>query len=317
MKQVFSLLTILSFLLLASLPLMSQAVNYDESSIVLKTPTGDIFGTLTIPKDAKKSKLAIIIAGSGPTDRNGNNKYATNESLKLLAHELANAKIASIRYDKRGIADSQAAGAVEAELRFEDYVNDVKAWVDMMKLDPRFKEIIIIGHSEGSLIGMLAAEKVQGYISIAGPGRPADEVLKEQLSSVPEDMKKVAFLCLDTLKMGKTITIKDTRLYSIFRPSVQPYMISWIKYNPALEIAKLKIPILILNGTNDIQVGVEDAKKLSAASPKAKLVLIENMNHIFRKVQGDRQANFATYNNASLPIDQDFIKAVTSFIKKI
>ncbi len=317
MKQLLSLLIIFTFITVLPFQGLSQELNYTESAIVLKTPTGDINGTLTIPKSGKKFTVALIIAGSGPTDRNGNNKFAMNESLKLLAHELANAKCASVRFDKRGIAESEAAMSAESELRFEDYVNDAKAWVDMLKADSRFKDLVIIGHSEGSLIGILAAEKAQGFISLAGAGRTADDVLREQLSSIPESMKIIAYASLDTLKQGKTVTIKDTRLNSIFRPSVQPYLISWIKYDPAIEIAKLKIPILIVNGTNDIQVGVDDAKKLAAANPKAKLVLIDNMNHIFRKIMGDRQENFSSYNNASLPIDPDMVKAVNSFIKKI
>ncbi|HMG14840.1 MAG TPA: alpha/beta hydrolase, partial [Saprospiraceae bacterium] len=221
MKQLSSFLILISFISFAPIKGISQEINYEETPIVLKTPTGDIKGTLTVPKSVKKFSIALIIAGSGPTDRNGNNKYAMNESLRLLAHELANAKIASVRYDKRGIAESESAMTAEADLRFEDYVNDAKAWVDLIKADPRFKEVVIIGHSEGSLIGMMAAEKAEGYVSIAGAGRPADEVLLEQLSSIPETMKKSAFAALDTLKQGKTATITDNRLYSIFRTSVQ------------------------------------------------------------------------------------------------
>ena len=106
-------------------------------------------------------------------------------------------------------------------------------------------------------------------------------------------------------------------LYSLFRPSVQPYLISWIKYDPQVEIKKLTIPVLIIQGTNDIQVSVNDAKLLAKAKPSAKLVLIKNMNHIFRTLEStDKAANAATYNDASLPISDELVTTITSFINQ-
>ncbi len=103
-------------------------------------------------------------------------------------------------------------------------------------------------------------------------------------------------------------------LVTLFRPSVQPYIISWFKYNPQEEIKKLQIPVLIIPGTKDIQVTTEDAKLLATANPKAKLALINNMNHIFRIVKGSRDENIATYSNASLPISDELVKTIIMFI---
>lgn len=317
MKSISRILNILSIVFGFSLIAISQNVSYDETPIVLTTATGEIHGTLTIPKNSKKVPVALLIAGSGPTDRNGNNKFAKNDGLKLLAHELADKKIASLRYDKRGLAESEGAMTSESDLRFEDFVNDAKAWVDLLKADKRFKSVTIIGHSEGSLIGMLASENAQGYVSLAGPGRYANELLKDQLNTIPESMKKATFASIDSLKQGYTLKTVDPRLYSIFRPSVQPYLISWFKYDPAQEIAKLKIPVLIIQGSTDLQVGVEEGKKLAAANPKAKYVVIENMNHVFRKVGDDRQTNLATYTNSSMPLHEELVKTLVTFIKKI
>jgi len=284
---------------------------------VLHTTTGDIFGTLTIPKNADKVDVALIIAGSGPTDRNGNNPMMKNESLRKLAYGLANNNIASLRYDKRGIAESKNAAKSEADLTFEDYVADAKHWINLLKKDKRFSKVFVIGHSEGSLIGMLAAyQMADGYISIAGAGKSADKILKEQLAIQPQAIKDLSFPIIDSLVSGNTVQNVNPMLSSLFRPSVQPYLISWFHYNPQVEIQKLAIPVLIIQGTNDIQVSAEDAKLLAKANGHAQLVLIENMNHIFRIVEGNRKANIATYNNPSLPISEEMINSIIAFMKK-
>lgn len=290
---------------------------FTETTIILHTAKGDISGTLTIPGDNPgKMPVALIIAGSGPTDRNGNNPMMKNESLKLLAHGLASQNIASLRFDKRGIGESRAAGKTEAELRFEDYINDARSWIDTLKKDDRFTKVIVTGHSEGSLIGMIAAyKKADGYVSIAGAGRSADKILKEQLTAQPAIVKDSSYPIIDSLVMGKTVANVPKMLFALFRPSVQPYMISWFHYDPQTEIKKLTIPVLILQGTNDLQVTVDDANLLAKAHPKAQLVLIKNMNHVLRIVEGDRKANLATYITAD-PISQELVTTIAAFANR-
>src|SRR6476620_1102817 len=293
-----------------------QDSSYQESPVVLHTSSGDIFGTLTMPQSKAGVPVALIIAGSGPTDRNGNNPMMKNESLHKLAMELADSGIASLRYDKRAIAESKAASKQEADLRFDDYVNDAKDWIGLLRKDKRFSRIIVIGHSEGSLIGMIAAnQNADGYVSIAGAGRPADKILKEQLDKQPQAVKDLSFPIIDSLVAGKTVSNVNPLLYSLFRPSVQPYIISWFRYDPSVEIRKLSIPVMIIQGTNDIQVPVQDAVLLSKASKHSQLVEIEKMNHIFRIVEGDRNANIATYKDASLPISAELTRSIVSFIR--
>ena len=316
MKQIKIILFLLSFNVMA----VNASANNDptsvETKITLQTKTGEIYGTLTTPEKFEKIPVALIIAGSGPTDRDGNNPMMKNNSLKILASELAKNGIATVRYDKRGISESKPAGKIEADLRFDDYVNDAKEWIQLLRKDKRFSKLIVIGHSEGSLIGMLAATTAEKFISIAGAGQSADKILKEQLSSQPKEVQDLCFPMIDSLKSGKTIDNVPPMLNSLFRPSVQPYMISWFKYDPQNEIKKLSVPSLILQGMNDIQVSVEDARRLSTANPKAELVLINNMNHIFRIVDGDRQANIATYSKGDLPISNELVKNITTFILK-
>jgi len=316
MKTAFSLL-FLSLMISLS---VTASINSDtvsiEKKISLKTTSGEIFGTLTTPEKVTKIPVALIIAGSGPTDRDGNNQVMKNNSLKMLSSALVKNGIATLRYDKRGIAESKAAGKNEADLRFEDYVNDAKGWLQLLKQDKRFSKVIIIGHSEGSLIGMLVATAADKYISIAGAGQSADKKIKEQLIAQPKIVKDVAYPIIDSLKNEKIVTNIDPMLYSLFRPSIQPYLISWFRYDPQSEIKKLTIPVLILQGTNDIQVSVEDARLLSNAYPKAHLVYVDKMNHVFKIVEGDRPANIKTYNDLSLPIADKLVNSITDFILK-
>jgi uncharacterized protein len=287
-----------------------------ETKITLQTKTGDLFGTLSTPEKFKKIPVALLIAGSGPTDRDGNNPVMKNNSLKMLAAGLSKKGIATLRYDKRGIAESKASAKSEADLRFEDYVSDAKDWIQLLKQDKRFSKVMVIGHSEGSLIGMMAGAHAAKFISIAGAGQSADKILKVQLSTQPKEVQDLCFPIIDSLKNGKTVENVNPMLFSLFRPSVQPYMISWFKCDPQVEIRKLTIPVLIVQGTNDIQVSADDANRLSAANPKAKLVLIDKMNHIFKLVEGDKQANLASYSNPVLPVSDEMVKSISGFILK-
>lgn len=314
-----SIITTAFFLLLTTIVMAASYKDtaFAETPVVLHTATGTIYGTLTMPEAAGKIPVALIIAGSGPTDRNGNNPAMKNESLKMLAYGLAGNGIASLRFDKRGVGESKAALKSEADIRFEDYINDAKQWIAWLKKDKRFSKIAVIGHSEGSLIGMVAANQLADcYISIAGAGQPAGIILKGQLASQPPAIRDTAYAFIDSLTKGKTIDQVNPMLYALFRPSVQPYLISWFRYDPQTEIHKLTMPILVIQGTNDIQVSVEDAKLLAKANPHAQLQLIPDMNHILKIVTGDRNANIATYNNPSLPISGELVKSIAAFIKQ-
>ena len=287
-----------------------------EETITLKTATGNIEGTLTMPETKLPVPVALIIAGSGPTDRDGNNPMMKNNSLKMLSAELAKKGIASLRYDKRGIAKSQQAGVKEADLRFENYIQDAVSWVQLLKENKNFSSIIVIGHSEGSLIGMVASQNrlVGKFVSIAGAGQAADLIIREQLKAQPQFILDQSTPILDELVKGNRVENVPQMLFSLFRPSVQPYMISWFKYDPQVEIAKLKKPTLIVQGTTDIQVSIEDAKRLHTAKPDAKLVVIEGMNHIFKNVEADRTNNIQTYNQPDLPVNIELVEAISSFV---
>ncbi len=278
-----------------------------------------IKGTLFLPeKTSTKTKLVILIAGSGPTNRNGNSTIGgINNSLKFLAEGLTQKDIAVFSYDKRIFAQMVNKTLDEKTLSFEDFINDAKDVITYFKSQHKYSKIIIAGHSEGSLIGMVAANgNADGYISIAGAGRSIDQVLSEQIAKSSPQMKEAVDKDFAILKEGKTFENKNPLLASLFRESIQPYMISWIKYDPQNEIKKLAIPILIINGTKDIQVPPTDAELLHAANPKSELKIITDMNHIFKEIKNDDD-NLKSYSDPKLPVIPELIDCISKFINSI
>ncbi len=306
-------------LTMCGLPVGAEAA---ESDISLATATGTLYGTLTTPAGAGPFAAVLIIAGSGPTDRNGNNPGlpGKDDTYKLLASALAANGLASVRYDKRGIGASAAAAPAggEAALRFDTFADDAAAWLQMIHADRRFSRAIIAGHSEGSLLGMLAAQRAPAaaYVSLEGPGRPAPAVLREQLKpKLPPAMYAQADAIISSLQAGKTVPYDNSSpLAALFRESIQPYLISWFKYDPSVEIGKLQIPVTIVQGTADVQVFVEDAQDLQKGNPRAKLVIVQGMNHVLKHAPdtSTQSAILAGYSNPDLPVEPQVVQAVAS-----
>lgn len=309
-------------LFFVSIPGMAQLLRFNERPVDLSTQTGQIKGKMILPGSGENYPVVLLIAGSGPTDMDGNSVPAQmrNNSLKYLAEGLARRGIATVRFDKRGIAASAAAGKDEYSLRFEDYVKDVEGWIDLLARDKRFKGVYVAGHSEGSLLGILALgnkQKVKGFISIAGSGRPMDELLKEQLAGQPEVIRTMAKSICDSLKAGKLVPNVPLGMQALFRPSVQPFLISCFKYNPQEEIKKLKMPVLIVQGKTDIQVSEKDAELLKKALPAARLELIGNMNHVLKECATlDRQKQMAVYMDPDLPVHPLLLSSIEKFVKQ-
>ncbi|MBK7764240.1 MAG: alpha/beta hydrolase [Bacteroidetes bacterium] len=292
---------------------------YKTSSLSVKVDTNSIFGTLTIPDKVSKYPLVFIIAGSGHTDRDGNQTpNLISNAYKQLAEKLADNGIASLRYDKRGVGESIFMMGEQA-LRFDHFIDDASLWINELKKDKQFTKVVVAGHSEGSLIGLMAClkTKADAYISIAGAGYAIDEILKKQLVAAIPDTSYYNKSCryLDTLKQGKTLTNSDPALGSLFRPSIQPYMINWIKYDPSIEIKKLNIPALIIQGENDIQVDIENANQLQKAKPNAQMQVIKGMNHVLKFAEKNREKNLAAYGNPELQIVPECVDAIVEFVK--
>lgn len=316
------LIELICFLLFSSYCFSQLPLRFNERPAVLNSATGTLNGKLITPSQETGFPVVLIIAGSGPTDMDGNSAMMSgkNNSLKYLAEGLAGRGIASLRYDKRGIASSASAGKDEYSMRFEDGIKDAKDWIDYLSRDKRFSGIYVLGHSEGALVGMVASldnSKVEGYISLAGAARPIYEVIEEQLSGQPEVIRNMVKSINTSLKAGKLVPDVPIGLQALFRLSVQPYMISCYMYDPREVIGKLKIPTLILQGKNDIQVSVKDAELLKQARPAAELRLIDGMNHVMKTCDTmDRQKQLATYIDPSLPLHKDLLILIEKFVMK-
>lgn len=301
----------------------NQAVEEKESGEIVQADlkNGTIKGLLETPKNEGPFPVMIIIAGSGPTDKDGNTiaNPGKNNSLKMLAESLAEKGIASIRYDKRGIGENMQLAGKEKDLRFEQYIDDAAAWAQFAKKDGRFSKVGIIGHSEGSLIGMAAAKKTETdiFISLAGAGEPIDQVLIKQLEEqLTPTLLTESKDILAKLKQGKQVGTVSADLQSVFRPSVQPYMISWIQYNPIELVKELNIPVLIVNGNRDIQVPATNAKALHKEKSDSELLILEKMNHVLKEAPADRKGNLATYTNPELPLSPGLVNGIIEFLNK-
>jgi len=287
---------------------------FREEEVSVKVNGGTLKGTIMYPDNTSgKLRVAIIIAGSGATDRDGNsgNRVNTN-AYKMIAEALAEQGIASLRYDKRMIAASNDFDPDESKLRFEDYASDVMQLGEYLRKQKKASGLYVIGHSEGAMVGMLSANKLRAnaYVSVCGPGENIAATLQRQIA----DERVVSIL--DSLKKGVQLASVPSEFQAAFRLSVQPYLISWMKYEPAMEIKKLNMPVMIIAGTTDIQVPVADAEALKKAKPTATLSIIEGMNHVLKNAPADKAANMVTYTQSSLPLNTEFVRALTSFLKE-
>lgn len=301
---------------------MAQApadTTFDSYSVTLKTPTGDIQGTLTVSRLNAKTPVVIIVPASGNVDMNGNTYYTgiTPDMYKLLAEELAHHGISSLRYDKRGVGHSYQAVKPNTELKFEDHVKDVTAWIAYLKQAPEFYKVIVLGHNEGSLIGMIAANrsgKAASLISVDGSAVPIDQLLRQSLQNRTPEMVSESNRILDSLKAGLHITVNNPDLKKAFPHDVQTYLISWMKYEPVKEIRALQIPVMIVQGKEDMENPPLHGLLLSKARPDARLVLIDKMNYVLKDVEGDANENKASYKKPDLPVSEDLVDALVDFI---
>jgi hypothetical protein len=286
-------------------------------------PQGPLEGTYL---DAgKHTPVVLIIPGSGPTDRDGNNPLGiTAAPYRLLAEALATQAVSSVRIDKRGIGGSKGAVADGNKVTIADYVTDTHNWIAAIRKRTGVQCVWVLGHSEGSLVALAAAQQPDGMcgvISVSGAGRKLSDVIRDQLRANPANAPLLdqAMAALDTLEKGQHVDVSgmNPALLRLFAPQVQDFLIDDFRHDPAKLAASLKLPLLIVQGERDIQISAADARALAAAQPKAKLVLVPAMNHVLKDVANDeRSANVATYSDFSLPVDSALVDAVASFVKR-
>ena len=292
-----------------------------STPVELAATPAPLHGTLLTPEGQTRA-AAVILPGSGPTDRDGNSAQfgIRAASYRLLAEGLAQRGVASIRIDKRGIGESAAAGPAEADLRFSTYAADARAWAAEAAAKTGRPCAWLIGHSEGALVALAAVanedHKVCGLVLLSGAGRPAGAVLREQLATLPEPLKTQAYEAVAELEAGRTVADSPASLAALFRPSVQPYLISWLALDPAKLAAAFDGPIFIGQGSTDIQVSMADAEAIKTAQPRADLVVWDGVNHVLKTAPADRAANVAAYMNPALPLAPGVVEAVAGFVLK-
>ncbi len=287
--------------------------------VELRTPTGTLFGTLDLPQGRGPWPAVLLHPGSGPTDRDGNQPNLRSDTLALLGRGLAAKGVAVLRIDKRGIAASAKAASKEADLRFKTYVDDAAAWLLWLRADGRFTRVGAVGHSEGALIVTLAAKagRAEAVVALCGAGRPAGDVLREQLAkSLPAKLKAESDAVLAELEAGREVKEVPAALAALYRPSVQPYLISWLRLDPAAALAAAGVPARIVDGGTDIQIAPADGDRLAELAPAASRVTLAGMNHVLRDCPSTaRLDQLKTYLDPSLPLHPGVVDAVADFLR--
>ena len=288
--------------------------SFSNDYVINSFDNHSIHGTL-LESLEPNSVLSIIISGSGPTDRDGNNTSLKSDYLKMLADGLYENGISSYRYDKRGVGSSVGDIKTGNEVRFSDYINDVASIIIHFKDTKKFKKIVVIGHSEGALIGMIASRSIADkFISIAGSAEDYLNLIQRQLSIQPPYVKSMSDPIIEKLKNKELVDSVPPLLNNLFNNSLQKYLIEASSYDPQEEISKLEIPVLIVQGSNDIQIEIKDAQLLHNAATKSRLEIIQGMNHILRQSPENRLLNIQTYGNPELPIDFSLVNVILDFI---
>jgi uncharacterized protein len=289
--------------------------------VTVAGPQGPLAGTMI--ELGKKTPIVIIIPGSGPTDRDGNNPMGVAAaSYRLLSEALATQGISSLRADKRGMFASKMAIADANKVRIADYAADANNWIAMIRKQSGRKCVWLIGHSEGGLVALATVQNrpdICGVIALATPGRKLAEVMREQLEQNPANAPILpdALYAITELENGRQIDVSKMHpaLQGLFNPAVQPFLIDLFSYDPARLAAAIKQPMLVISGGRDLQVAQSDADVLVKANPNATLVTIVDMNHVLKSVSTDgKAANMSTYADPSIPVNPGLVRAITDFV---
>lgn len=304
--KILTLILLAAGLAGADIPL--EAVSLDRPELTLHA-------TLYQPAGARD--LVVIHAGSGPTDRHGNQPSMHNDSLKLLAEGLAERGVAVLAVDKRGVGRS-VVSIDERALRPSVFIADLVAWAEWAGAHNPDWRVHLLGHSEGALFAKAAGVRADAasVISLAGAGRPIGVVLREQTEGKrPGEIGEQFERILSSLESGRAVTEVPPLLHALFRPSIQPYLIEWLAMDPAALAADLETPLLVIGGSTDIQVGRADFNTLSSDARRAEW--IDGMNHVLKAVEGEIAAQLPSYTNPELPLHPALVPLIVEWIESI
>eukprot|EP01037_Dinobryon_pediforme_P003753 gene3753-3799_t len=315
-------LALFILLIFTGLRIFAQDASLDasltESPVSVKTLSGTVEGQLVMPKNTSgKIPLVIIIADAGPTDLNGNNVKTgvAGNTYKLLANDLGKKGIATVRYDKRLVGQS-VSKTKESQLHIEDYSDDVVSLMSTFTDDQRFSKIILFGHGEGALVALIAGyeQPQKGFILAEGFADRGEKIIADEMKTKPKFLADEVKAIMDSLKKGKTTATVDPSIYFIARPNIQPFIMSWCRYDPIHAVKTAKVPVMIIQGTTDLQVPVNNGERFKKAKSEATYLQVSNMNHILKEAPADPEQNVATYDKGNLPIKPEVITGIVDFI---
>jgi len=284
-----------------------------SEEITLQNKEIQLPGTLTYSQE--NTPLIIWVHGSGPVDRNGNQpaQNVNANYIKQFRDAVNKENIAFFSYDKRTANKENIAFLKDTKVI--DFATDAEVVIRYFKNKKQFSKIVLLGHSQGSLVAMLASKNTDKYISLAGAGKTIDNIMVQQISKNNPTLGAAARQQFDTLRATGKIKVVHPFLISVFAKPMQSFWLSWMLLDPLEEIKKLSMPVLIINGDKDLQVKIENAEALHAASLKSELVLIKNMNHVLKDIQKDKD-NLSSYYQSTFQISKKLIETIVSFVKK-
>lgn len=295
----------------------------------IATGHGRLPGSLLLP-DAGDPALPLVLMVSGAgADRDGNNYEVPGRSdaLAQLAVELRRLGIASLRYDRRGSGEAYRLGENEEALRFDDHIADLRSAIAALSADVRFSSITLLGYGEGALVGAAAIEpdeasaqaprfrRVSGLIALCASGRSEIDLVEEALSSPPPGLEAEAQAIQSALEEGRTYPRPSPYFADFFRPSIQPYIISQLRFDPGASLAIAPVPVLVVAGGSDLQVEVDETEILLEAKPDAAYRLIPGMSHALKGVGTDEEANYASFTDPGLPLAEGLGALVAAFAR--
>jgi pimeloyl-ACP methyl ester carboxylesterase len=311
--------SILVALTLQNADTMAPAVAV-ESPYTIHSGALELGGTLTLPRGATgRIPVAVIIAGSGPTDRNGNSLLGIRpNSYAQLAWRLAEKGIATLRYDKRGLPGTRGTFDI-TNMTMDDFAADAGAAAESLSRDRRFSRVVFIGHSEGASLALIAARQgapVAGVVHVSGLGRSVGEVLREQLGRQFDSATLVRYdTAMKQYLLGEQPADVPPQLAMLFVPVNRTFMRSMMAFDAPAAIRAVRQPVLIVQGATDLQATVADAERIQAARPDARLVVIPEMNHVLKHVTDQTMAGqMASYNDPTVPIMPNVVNAIADWI---
>ncbi|MFD0861179.1 alpha/beta hydrolase family protein [Sungkyunkwania multivorans] len=306
------LVKILVFFLVSS---CFAQIEIAEEEITIFNDSIRLPGTLSYPQDVKNPPLVIFVHGSGQSNRNGTplGSPVSFNYIKEFGEALNNERVAVFRYDKRSSTTSNYQFSKDTKIA--DLAADLSVIIEHFKKDKRFETITVIGHSQGSLLGMITETKPDKFVSLAGAGETIDKTIIRQVGSQSPVFGEMTKQYIAELKEKGTVKNVNPMLRTLFNDKGNAFLRDWIAYDPTEEIQKLSIPVLIIQGEMDSQVQVEDAENLKEAKPDAELRIIPTLNHLLYDVKNTEE-NQRTYTGASFPISQEMILTIKEFINK-